>query len=187
MTQWTNWGRCASAQPTEVLRPTSIAGVCDVVTRATAAGRLVKVVGSGHSFTSIAVAPDIQMDLGALAGLIGGLILQIALAAALPDAIGRGEITVLFQPKIDVATRRPIGAEALVRWTHPELGPVSPPDIVELADELRVPITEVSRGRLDSIRVIGDGFDDKIGRQSIDRLTMKRINHDIIASGETLQ
>ena len=70
MTQWTNWGRCASAQPTEVLRPTSIAGVCDVVTRATAAGRLVKVVGSGHSFTSIAVAPDIQMDLGALAGLI---------------------------------------------------------------------------------------------------------------------
>lgn len=70
MTQWTNWGRSASAQPTEVLRPTSIAEVCDVVTRATAAGRLVKVVGSGHSFTSIAVAPDIQMDLGALAGLI---------------------------------------------------------------------------------------------------------------------
>jgi predicted signal transduction protein with EAL and GGDEF domain len=59
---------------------------------------------------------------------------RLALAAALPDAIDRGEITVLFQPKVDVATRRPIGAEALVRWTHPELGPVSPPEIVELAE-----------------------------------------------------
>ncbi|MFN8022201.1 MAG: EAL domain-containing protein [Acidimicrobiales bacterium] len=59
---------------------------------------------------------------------------RLALAAALPAAIERGEITVLFQPKVDVATRRPIGAEALVRWTHPDLGPVSPPEIVELAE-----------------------------------------------------
>ncbi|OKH85995.1 FAD-linked oxidoreductase [Mycobacterium sp. ST-F2] len=67
---WTNWGRCASAQPAEVLRPSTVADVCAVIARAAASGRRVKVVGSGHSFTGIAVAPDIQMDLGALAGLI---------------------------------------------------------------------------------------------------------------------
>ncbi|BBX82387.1 D-arabinono-1,4-lactone oxidase [Mycolicibacterium aubagnense] len=71
MTQWTNWGRCATAQPAEVLRPHTAADVCDVVARASAAGRRVKVVGSGHSFTGIAVAPDIQVVLGALAGVLG--------------------------------------------------------------------------------------------------------------------
>ena len=67
---WTNWGRCETANPTEVLRPNTVEAVCDAVTRATATGRLIKVVGSGHSFTGIAVAPDIQLDLGALAGVI---------------------------------------------------------------------------------------------------------------------
>ena len=67
---WSNWGRCEFAQPTEVLRPTSVQAVCDAVIRASAAGRLVKVVGSGHSFTGIAVAPDIQLELGGLAGLV---------------------------------------------------------------------------------------------------------------------
>ncbi len=68
--QWTNWGRCETARPTEVLRPKTAAEVCDIVARASAAGRRVKVVGSGHSFTGIAVAPDIQLDLGALAGVV---------------------------------------------------------------------------------------------------------------------
>ncbi|MEN4448494.1 D-arabinono-1,4-lactone oxidase [Mycobacterium sp. SM3041] len=67
---WTNWGRCETANPTEVLRPNTVEAVCDAVTRATATGRLIKVVGSGHSFTGIAVAPDIQLDLGALTGVI---------------------------------------------------------------------------------------------------------------------
>ncbi|CAM5719350.1 D-arabinono-1,4-lactone oxidase [Mycolicibacterium aubagnense] len=71
MTQWTNWGRCATAQPAAVLRPHTVADVCDVVARASAAGRRVKVVGSGHSFTGIAVAPDIQVHLSALAGVLG--------------------------------------------------------------------------------------------------------------------
>ena len=67
---WTNWGRCETAHPTEVLRPKTVQAVCDAVIRATATGRLIKVVGSGHSFTGIAVAPDIQLDLGALAGVL---------------------------------------------------------------------------------------------------------------------
>lgn len=67
---WTNWGRCETAHPTEVLRPTTVQAVCDAVIRATATGRLIKVVGSGHSFTGIAVSPDIQLDLGALAGVL---------------------------------------------------------------------------------------------------------------------
>ena len=67
---WTNWGRCETAEPTEVLRPTTVQAVCDAIIRARATGRLIKVVGSGHSFTGIAVAPDIQLDLGALTGVL---------------------------------------------------------------------------------------------------------------------
>jgi L-gulono-1,4-lactone dehydrogenase len=67
---WTNWGRCQSARPVRVLRPATVQQVCDIVAEAHAARSRVKVVGSGHSFSGVAVAPEIQLDLGNLAGLI---------------------------------------------------------------------------------------------------------------------
>ena len=53
----------------------------------------------------------------------------------LAKAIEAGELEPWFQPKIDVARREPVGAEALVRWPHGPTGPVSPGVIVSLAEE----------------------------------------------------
>ena len=46
-------------------------------------------------------------------------------------AVEEGRITVVYQPKLSLADRRLVGMEALVRWAHPEFGPVSPAEFVE--------------------------------------------------------
>lgn len=46
-------------------------------------------------------------------------------------AVDDGLITVHYQPKLSIADRELVGVEALVRWTHPEFGPVSPAEFVE--------------------------------------------------------
>jgi EAL domain-containing protein (putative c-di-GMP-specific phosphodiesterase class I) len=53
----------------------------------------------------------------------------------LDDAIDRGEVWVAYQPKLDLATRRIIGAEALARWTHPEKGPIAATEFVAAAEQ----------------------------------------------------
>jgi diguanylate cyclase (GGDEF)-like protein len=47
---------------------------------------------------------------------------RLALAGELREAIGRGEIEVLFQPVVSLKNRNVVGAEALVRWRHPQRG-----------------------------------------------------------------
>ena len=45
-------------------------------------------------------------------------------------ALERGDFIVYLQPKVEVDTGKLIGAEALVRWEHPEFGMISPGDFV---------------------------------------------------------
>lgn len=54
------------------------------------------------------------------------------------------QLMILYQPKIDVGSGKCIGAEALLRWRHPELGDVSPAEFVPLAEKttLMRPLTE---------------------------------------------
>ena len=58
------------------------------------------------------------------------------LAAELPRAVSRGEITAHYQPQFDVGTGTVVAAETLARWTHPDLGVVPPAEFIPLAEAL---------------------------------------------------
>lgn len=50
------------------------------------------------------------------------------------SALDNGEVTVHYQPKLSLSERRVIGSEALMRWTHPEFGPVDPEELVQVLE-----------------------------------------------------
>jgi len=58
-----------------------------------------------------------------------------AIEADLRGALARGEFLLHYQPLVDLASGRVIGAEALLRWNHPERGLVGPDHFVPLAEE----------------------------------------------------
>jgi diguanylate cyclase (GGDEF)-like protein len=67
---------------------------------------------------------------------------SLGLQSDLHKAIERGELRLYYQPKVDTATRRIVGAEALIRWQHPQRGFIRPDEFIPLAEEngLIVPI-----------------------------------------------
>ena len=69
---------------------------------------------------------------------------RLGMENGLRTAIDAGEIHLAYQPKVGVASGATEGAEALVRWTHPEFGLVSPMDFIPLAEHVGmiVPIGE---------------------------------------------
>ena len=60
---------------------------------------------------------------------------RLSILSQLDAAAETGDLWVAYQPKIDLATRTVTGAEALVRWTHPEKGPISPLEFIPLAEQ----------------------------------------------------
>lgn len=57
------------------------------------------------------------------------------LSNSLQQALVRNEFSVVYQPKIDIYTNEMIGAEALLRWTHPTLGPIAPNEFIPILEE----------------------------------------------------
>ena len=60
---------------------------------------------------------------------------RMNLEQALRGALAHGELSVYFQPIVDLGTDDLDGFEALMRWTHPRLGSVSPLDFIPIAEE----------------------------------------------------
>lgn len=67
---------------------------------------------------------------------------RMSIEHGLRHALENGEMHIAYQAKVDLRNGRVIGAEALARWTNPDLGPVSPVEFVPVAEEtgLIVPI-----------------------------------------------
>ena len=64
-----------------------------------------------------------------------GAMEKLQLQSSLFHAAERGELHLVYQPQVDIASNRIIGAEALLRWTSPEHGVVSPGRFIPIAEE----------------------------------------------------
>lgn len=75
-----------------------------------------------------------------------------ALESQIRSALGAGELSLVYQPEVDLQTRRVLAVEALLRWQHPELGELGPSEFITLAE------------RSDLIQVLGGWvIDESIG------------------------
>ncbi|WP_053150724.1 bifunctional diguanylate cyclase/phosphodiesterase [Pseudomonas sp. P97.38] len=89
---------------------------------------------------------------------------RLRMETDLRQALARGEFSLHFQPQVDARDNRIIGAEALVRWHHPELGAQSPNEFIKVLEDSGL-ILEVGTWILDEACV---GFKDLIARGRID-------------------
>ena len=60
---------------------------------------------------------------------------RLAIEQAMRRALGLGELEIHYQPVVAMANDGIVGVEALLRWTHPEMGPVSPLRFIPVAEE----------------------------------------------------
>jgi diguanylate cyclase len=89
---------------------------------------------------------------------------RLSMLGQIDGAIENGEIWVAFQPQLDLATGRIDGAEALLRWTHPVRGAISPDEFVLHAemtgriDHLTQFVVETAARAGVSMRAMGKAF-----------------------------
>lgn len=74
---------------------------------------------------------------------------RLLIENGLRHALDNNELLLHYQPKINLANNRIIGAEALVRWQHPEHGMIPPGDFIPVAEETRL-VTQVGEWVLEA-------------------------------------
>ena len=57
------------------------------------------------------------------------------LESSMHGALERGELSLVYQPRVGLADRAIRGAEALMRWSHPELGSIPPAEFISIAED----------------------------------------------------
>ncbi len=67
--------------------------------------------------------------------MFGEMTRRRTLEANLREAIRFDEMHIAYQPIVDLATLETLGYEALLRWTHPKLGPIGPTEFIRIAEE----------------------------------------------------
>ena len=68
-------------------------------------------------------------------GLAEGIAERLGLESSMRGALLREEFVLHYQPKVDLATRRVMGVEALMRWQNPELGLLPPDRFIPIMEE----------------------------------------------------
>jgi diguanylate cyclase (GGDEF)-like protein len=66
---------------------------------------------------------------------------RLAMEVALPLSLQRHELTLVYQPIVDLQSGRMLSAEALLRWDHPQLGAVSPDEFIPIAEDSDLIVT----------------------------------------------
>lgn len=79
--------------------------------------------------------------------------IRLTMQTALRHALERNEFDVHYQPRVNLSTLEMTGMEALLRWTHPQLGAISPSEFIPLAEDI--------------------GLIDEIGNWVLQRATMQ--------------
>ena len=69
---------------------------------------------------------------------------QLALENSLRQAVGKNQLKLFYQPKIDIVKNTIVGVEALLRWEHPTMGMISPVEFIPIAEDtgMIIPIGE---------------------------------------------
>jgi diguanylate cyclase (GGDEF)-like protein/PAS domain S-box-containing protein len=63
---------------------------------------------------------------------------QFTFRSELQEALDRGELALVYQPIVDLATEQVVGSEALLRWNHPERGLIGPVEFIPVAEATRL-------------------------------------------------
>ncbi|MBB2719707.1 UNVERIFIED_ORG: diguanylate cyclase (GGDEF)-like protein [Rhizobium etli] len=80
----------------------------------------------------------------------------------MPDALGNRQFFLLFQPQVELAGVRLVGAEALIRWNHPEFGLISPAEFIPIAESSGL-ICEIGRWTLNEACTEAATWPDELG------------------------